>query len=155
MISMLCGMYNSTSGTCYYDGYDILDSNNMDKFREKLGICPQHDVLFDDLNIKEHLIMFATFKGCNSDKVEDEVNKTIKDFQLTEMQNVIAKDLSAGQRRKLSIAISLVGGSEVIFLDEPSSGMDITSRRSLWEILKRINRKMKMGIILLLMMMII
>jgi len=138
MISMLCGMYSSTDGTCYYDGYDILDSNNMDKFREKLGICPQHDVLFDDLNIKEHLTMFANFKGCPKDKVEEEVEKTIKDFQLGEMQNVIAKDLSAGQRRKLSIAISLVGGSEVIFLDEPSSGMDITSRRSLWEILKRI-----------------
>ena len=50
---------------------------------------------------------------------------------------MVAKNLSAGQRRKLSIAIALIGGSQIIFLDEPSSGMDITSRRNLWEILKR------------------
>ena len=81
--------------------------------------------------------MFAVFKGVNSGNVENEINKIIKDFQLEDVQYTIAKNLSAGQRRKLSIAISLIGGSEIIFLDEPSSGMDITSRRNLWEILKR------------------
>ena len=81
--------------------------------------------------------MFAIFKGVSSRDVESEVNKVIKDFQLEEVQYTLAKNLSAGQRRKLSIAISLVGGSEIIFLDEPSSGMDITSRWNLWEILKR------------------
>ena len=141
LISMLCGMYDATGGKVMYDGENILGSLEMDNFRTKLGICPQHDVLFDDLTIKEHLSMFATFKGVSSDRVEEEVNITLKDFQLTEMQNIVAKDLSAGQRRKLSIAIALVGGSKVIFLDEPSSGMDITSRRNLWEILKRMTEK--------------
>ena len=139
MISMLCGMYEATEGEAYYDGMDILDGDNMDEFRQKLGICPQHDVLFDELNIREHLSMFGTFKGVDSDKLDEEVEQTMKDFQLTGMQDIIAKDLSAGQRRKLSIAISLIGGSQVIFLDEPSSGMDITSRRNLWDILKRIS----------------
>ena len=141
LISMLCGMYDATGGKVMYDGENILGSLEMDNFRTKLGICPQHDVLFDDLTIKEHLSMFATFKGVSSDRVEEEVNITLKDFQLTEMQNIVAKDLSAGQRRKLSIAIALVGGSKVIFLDEPSSVMDITSRRNLWEILKRMTEK--------------
>ena len=81
--------------------------------------------------------MFSIFKGVESENVEQEVNKTLHDFQLDEMQFMLAKNLSAGQRRKLSISISLIGGSKVIFLDEPSSGMDITSRRNLWEILKR------------------
>ena len=137
LISMLTGLYEATEGSAYYDGYDILDSNNMDKFRTILGICPQHDVLFEDLTIREHLEMFCIFKGYTSDDVESEINKTIHDFELDNIQNIIAKNLSAGQRRKLSIAISLVGGSKVIFLDEPSSGMDITSRRNLWDILKR------------------
>ena len=137
MISMLCGMYEATEGEAFYDGMDILDGDNMDEFRQKLGICPQHDVLFDELNIREHLSMFGTFKGIDSDKLDQEVEQTMKDFQLTGMQDIIAKDLSAGQRRKLSIAIALIGGSQVIFLDEPSSGMDITSRRNLWDILKR------------------
>ena len=137
LISMLTGLYEATQGSAYYDGYDILDSNNMDTFRTKLGICPQHDVLFDDLTIREHLEMFCIFKGYTSDNIDNEINKTIHDFELDNIQNITAKNLSAGQRRKLSIAISLIGGSKVIFLDEPSSGMDITSRRNLWDILKR------------------
>ena len=137
LISMLTGLYEANEGNAYYDGYDILDSNNMDKFRTILGICPQHDVLFDDLTIREHLEMFCIFKGYTSDDINNEINKTIHDFELDKIQNITAKNLSAGQRRKLSIAISLIGGSKVIFLDEPSSGMDITSRRNLWDILKR------------------
>ena len=130
-------MYEATEGKAIYDGINILDSNNMDLFREKLGICPQHDILFENLNIREHLEMFSIFKGVESNNVETEVNKVLHDFQLENIQYMIAKNLSAGQRRKLSIAIALIGGSQVIFLDEPSSGMDITSRRNLWEILKR------------------
>ena len=137
LISMLTGLYEATEGSAFYDGYDILDSNNMDKFRTILGICPQHDVLFDDLTIREHLEMFCIFKGFSSDNFDNEINKTLHDFELDNIQNITAKNLSAGQRRKLSIAISLIGGSKVIFLDEPSSGMDITSRRNLWDILKR------------------
>ena len=137
LISMLTGMYEATQGTALYEGVNILDSMNMELFREKLGICPQHDILFEDLNIREHLEMFSIFKGVESTEVEQEVNKTLHDFQLEEIQYMLAKNLSAGQRRKLSISISLIGGSKVIFLDEPSSGMDITSRRNLWEILKR------------------
>ena len=137
LISMLTGMYEATQGTAIYEGVNILDSMNMEIFREKLGICPQHDILFEDLTIREHLEMFSIFKGVESTEVDNEVNKTLHDFQLEDIQYMLAKNLSAGQRRKLSISISLIGGSKVIFLDEPSSGMDITSRRNLWEILKR------------------
>jgi len=137
LISILTGMYEATGGEAIYDSLNVLSPENVDKFREKIGICPQHDVLFEDLNVREHLEMFAIFKGVSSENVGNEINKSISDFQFQNIENVLAKNLSAGQRRKLSIAISLIGGSEIIFLDEPSSGMDITSRRNLWEILKR------------------
>ena len=137
LISMLTGLYEATEGNAYYEGDDILIGDNMDKFRLKLGICPQHDILFEDLTIKEHLDMFSMFKGVPSDLIEHEVNKTLNDFQLDDIKNVIVDELSAGKKRQLSIAIALIGGSRVIFLDEPSSGMDITARRNLWEILKR------------------
>ena len=81
--------------------------------------------------------MFSIFKGVTSSEVENEVNKILHDFQMDDIQYMLTRNLSAGQRRKLSIAIALIGGSKIIFLDEPSSGMDITSRRNLWEILKR------------------
>ena len=137
LISILTGMYEATGGEAIYDSLNVLSPENVDKFREKIGICPQHDVLFGDLNVREHLEMFAIFKGVSSENVENEINKSLSDFQFQNMEGILAKNLSAGQRRKLSIAISLIGGSEIIFLDEPSSGMDITSRRNLWEILKR------------------
>ena len=137
LISILTGMYEATGGEAIYDSLNVLSPENVDTFREKIGICPQHDVLFEDLTVREHLEMFAIFKGVSSENLENEINKSISDFQFQNMEDVLARNLSAGQRRKLSIAISLIGGSEIIFLDEPSSGMDITSRRNLWEILKR------------------
>ena len=136
LISILTGIYQATSGYAIYNNLNILNSINMNLFREKLGICPQHDILFDDLNVKEHLEMFSIFKNYDSNKIYEEIKKVIKEFKLKEIQNIIVKNLSAGQKRKLSIALALIGGSEVIFLDEPSSGMDISSRKDLWEILK-------------------
>ena len=137
LISMLTGLYEATRGKALYDGEDILIGNNMDKFRLKIGICPQHDILFEDLTIKEHLNLFSTFKGVPSDKIGEEIKKFLKDFKMEEIKDIEVSNLSAGQKRQLSIAIALIGGSKVIFLDEPSSGMDVTSKRNLWEILKR------------------
>ena len=137
LISMLTGLIEATEGFVFYDGDDILIGNNMDKFRLKIGICPQHDILFEDLTIKEHLNMFSIFKGVPNDLIDQEVNKSLKDFKLEEIKDIVVSDLSAGQKRQLSIAIALIGGSKVIFLDEPSSGMDVASKRNLWEILKR------------------
>ena len=137
LISMLTGLYEATQGKAYYDGDNILIGDNMDKFRLKIGICPQHDILFENLTIKEHLNMFSIFKGVPSNQVDQEVKKSLKDFKLEEIKDIVVSDLSAGQKRQLSIAIALIGGSRVIFLDEPSSGMDVASKRNLWEILKR------------------
>ena len=134
-------MYDATSGEAIYKENNILDESQMEEFRNKLGICPQHDILFPQLTVREHLEMFCFFKGFDRNKIDEEVDNTIKDFRIHDIENVLAGTLSAGQRRKLSIAISVIGGSEVIFLDEPSSGMDITSRRNLWEILKKIIEK--------------
>lgn len=138
-ISILSGLYEATSGAAYYNNMNVLD--NMEEFRKKLGICPQHDVLFDNLSIKEHLEMFCVFKGVDSSQITYEVNLMLEEMTLKDKAEKLAGSLSGGQKRKLSIAIALIGGSEVVFLDEPSSGMDITSRRNLWDILKKLKGK--------------
>ena len=137
LISILSGLYSATSGYAIYDNQNILSTEGHSKFRKYLGICPQHDVLFDDLTVKEHLEMFCVFKSVKRDKIDEEIDKILQDFDLLEKKDCKACNLSGGQKRKLSICIALVGGSSVIFLDEPTSGMDITSRRNLWDILKR------------------
>ena len=137
LISILAGLYPATSGYALYDNNNIISIEGHSKFRKYLGICPQHDVLFDDLTVKEHLEMFCVFKSVQKEKIPKEIYKILQDFDLLTKKDTKACHLSGGQRRKLSICIALVGGSSVIFLDEPTSGMDITSRRNLWDILKR------------------
>ena len=137
LISILSGLYPATSGSAIYNNQNILTSKGHSNFRKYLGICPQHDVLFDDLTVEEHLEMFCVFKSVSKDNIEEEITKILQDFNLLDKRYTKASNLSGGQKRKLSICIALVGGSSVIFLDEPTSGMDITSRRNLWDILKR------------------
>ena len=89
LISILTGIYQATSGSALYNNINILNSINMGFFREKLGICPQHDILFNNLNVKEHLEMFSIFKGVDSEQIKMEINKILKDFKLEDIKNMI------------------------------------------------------------------
>jgi len=133
-INMITGLYPATSGTVSVFGMDIHDQ--LEDIRKVLGVCPQHDVLFDNLTVKEHLELFATFKGMDKNLIAPEIDKMISDLDLEDKRDYLAKNLSGGQKRKLSIGIAFIGGSKFILLDEPSSGMDTSARRRLWDMLK-------------------
>ena len=137
IINILTGLYQSNLGQAIFNEYNILSPKGIEKFRKFLGVCPQHDVLFNCMIVEEHLEMFCIFKNVDKSIISSEIEKVIHNYGLEEIRHTIASNLSGGQKRKLSISIAIVGGSSVIFLDEPTSGMDITSRRNLWNILKR------------------
>ena len=137
LISILTGLINATSGSAMLSGYNILSSEFSEHFRKMLGICPQHDVLFNDLTVEEHLELFCQFKSEKTSGISEEISRVLKEIQLEDKKTTKASDLSGGQKRKLSVGLALIGGSSIIFLDEPTSGMDITSRRNLWDILKK------------------
>jgi ATP-binding cassette subfamily A (ABC1) protein 3 len=86
--------------------------------------------------VKEHLELFAVFKGSDPALIQEEVSKMIADLNLKEKTNELSKNLSGGQRRRLSTGIAFIGNSKFIVLDEPTSGMDTSARRYIWEILK-------------------
>ena len=130
-INMLTGMLDPSHGKI-----EVLGLTEMEDIRTKIGVCPQHDTLYDDLTVSEHLELFATFKGLDGDELNEEVNKLIGDVNLEEKREEYAKNLSGGQKRRLSVAIAFTGGSKVIILDEPTSGMDTSARRYIWEMLK-------------------
>lgn len=134
-IAMLTGLIPPDSGTAMIEGVDITE--NMDEIRRHLGVCPQHDVLFPELTVSEHLQMFAAFKGVPKREIKDEVTRMIEAVGLTEKKDVASKLLSGGQKRKLSVSIAFIGGSRVVFLDEPTSGMDPYSRRFTWNIIRQ------------------
>ena len=93
-------------------------------------------MLFEYLTPKEHLKLFAGFKGDNSENIDKDVDQMIIDLDLGSVQDQVVKTLSGGQKRKLSVGIALIGNSRLIILDEPTSGMDTSSRRRLWDMLK-------------------
>lgn len=138
-IGMLTGMVPPSSGYATVAGYDI--RTDLSLLRENVGVCLQHDCLFPQLNVLEHVIFFSRVKGLYVNKSKEECQKSvmaaIEDVALLEKRYTFAKDLSGGMKRKLSVAIAFCGDSKVVFLDEPTSGMDPFSRRFTWNVIRQ------------------
>ena len=136
-ISMLTGMLRPSAGFATVYGYDVFQYD-LDDVRRFMGVCPQHDILFDLLTPWEHLSIFQDFKGSEKSRADKrkEIEKLLKDVGIWDMRNTKAKNLSGGSKRKLSVAIALCGDSKFVMLDEPTSGMDLQARRSLWNMLR-------------------
>jgi ATP-binding cassette subfamily A (ABC1) protein 3 len=134
-INMLTGMfapdYSSGSATVY--DKDLL--RNMDSIRRSLGVCPQHDVLFDNLTVRETIIFFSRLKGYTYEEAAQEASSLPRLFHLSSRLEHTGYELSGGQKRKLSVAIAVCGGSRFLVLDEPTAGMDPLARRELWDLL--------------------
>ncbi|TSK87603.1 ATP-binding cassette sub-family A member 3 [Bagarius yarrelli] len=133
-LSMLTGLFPPSSGRAYINGYDICQ--DMALIRQSLGLCPQHDVLFDNLTVQEHLLFYAQLKSYPREKIPEEVDRIIHILNLKDKKNARSKTLSGGMKRKLSIGIALIGDSKVVMLDEPTSGMDPSARRATWNLLQ-------------------
>jgi ABC-type multidrug transport system ATPase subunit len=101
-------------------------------------------VLWDDLTVKEHLLFYSRLKGIPPHLEEDMVTQAIKDVRLQKFTDFPTKSLSGGMKRRLSIAISLVSEPKIIYLDEPSTGLDSENRRQLWDILAKLKGKRAM-----------
>lgn len=136
LFNILTGLTVPTNGTVYIFGYDVRDPNDMTMIRRMTGVCPQHDILFDDLSPKEHLYFTGAVRGISESILDAEVKKTLKDCDLFEMADQRVKHLSGGQKRKLSVGIAIIGDPRIVILDEPTAGVDPYSRRSLWSILQ-------------------
>ncbi|GBM91934.1 ATP-binding cassette sub-family A member 3 [Araneus ventricosus] len=135
-INILTGLYTPTSGTASIYGLDILAETT--RARRGLGVCPQHNVLYDTLTVEEHLRIYAAMKGVPWKELNFEVTQILDIMKLADKKSELTKNLSGGMKRKLSLGIALIGGSKVLFLDEPTSGMDVEARRSVWDALLEI-----------------
>jgi ATP-binding cassette subfamily A (ABC1) protein 3 len=134
LINMLTGMMSVTDGDAFVLGNSV--RTDMSSVRDSMGVCPQHNVLWDNLTVYEHLELFAKLKGKEGD-LEQHCHDMIAQLGLTEKTNVLSSQLSGGMKRKLSVGIALIGDSKIVFLDEPTSGCDPYSRRSIWELLRK------------------
>jgi len=132
-MSILTGLFPPTEGTAYIYGCDI--RMDMDKIRRSLGMCPQHNVLFDKLTVDEHLWFYARMKGMPSKDVKREMDQLVMDVGLPAKRRCAVETLSGGMKRKLSVAMAFAGGARTVILDEPTAGVDPYARRAIWDLL--------------------
>lgn len=134
-ISTLTGLVEATSGDVNIYGYSL--RSDLSAIRQITGLCPQLNVLFSYLTVDEHLRFFGVIKGLTGYQLHEAVDKVIQEVGLTEKRYVLSTALSGGMKRKLSLAMALIGDPKFVLLDEPTSGMDPYSRRATWELLQR------------------
>ena len=133
--------FSPTNGTIYINGQDTY--NNFDKFKNLIGYCPQYEAIFEYMTVYENLEFYARIKGIKQIYLEKLVNAMIIEMALDDFTKKIAGKLSGGNKRKLSVAISLLGNPQIVLLDEPSTGMDPEARRFMWSIIHKTSKKGK------------
>lgn len=133
LIHMLIGLFDSTSGTAYICKKNL--KNDLEEIHTFMGICPQHDVLWENLTGREHLEFYGRIKGLRGDELKKEVARGLKAVNLWDARNKLSRKYSGGMKRRLSVAIAILGQPKVIFLDEPSTGLDPKSRQDLWKVI--------------------
>ena len=109
----------------------------MTQIRDIMGVCPQHDILFNDLTAREHIHLFAGIKNVPADQIEDLVNERLNAVKLMRVADQRSGSYSGGMKRRLSLVISTIGDPRIIFLDEPTTGMDPVNRRYVWSFIEQ------------------
>lgn len=135
-INCLTGITPVTGGDALIYGCSIRSSVGMSNIRKFIGVCPQFDILWDALSGKEHLQLFATLKGLPPSSIKSVVEKSLAEVRLTEAAKIRAGSYSGGMKRRLSVAIALIGDPKLVILDEPTTGMDPITRRHVWDIIE-------------------
>ena len=147
---MLCGLFEPSSGDAFVVSQEynpdrtastrpnhvsrsIRNTNDLERIHQSMGVCPQHDVLWDDLTAREHLLFYGRLKGLSGSTLTTEIANVLQDVQLTFAADRPCGKYSGGMKRRLSVANALVGSPKVVYLDEPSTGLDPASRRTLWD----------------------
>ncbi|XP_058181556.1 ABC transporter A family member 11-like [Rhododendron vialii] len=134
-ISCLTGISPATGGDALVYGHSIRSSVGMSSIRKLIGVCPQFDVFWDVLSAEEHLYLFASIKGIAAASIKLAVEKSLAEVKLTYAAKGRASGYSGGMKRRLSVAIALIGDPKLVILDEPTTGMDPITRRHVWDII--------------------
>ena len=133
-IRMLSCLSTPTSGEALVFGHDV--TKEADTVKSLVGISTQDTAVAEKLTVEENLRFMAEIFG----KKKEDADRVIQTFGLAEVRNKKAKTLSGGWKRRLSIAMAVIGDPKILFLDEPTLGLDVLARRELWKIIEEIKK---------------
>lgn len=136
-IKMLTCLIQPTEGTATVGGYDI--RSNPNEVRNLLGMVPQQVSLYKDLTVRENAELCADFYGVPIDERDDRITDLMELVDIKYAENKLIKQLSGGQKQKASLVASLVHRPSILFLDEPTIGLDPTTKRILWDLIEELN----------------
>jgi len=144
---MMSGLLTPSAGEVTIVGMNVL--TQVEACRRYIGYCPQFDCILPCLTPEDHLYLFGRMKGLRDHSLEAAVEQKLSEMQLAEYRDRHAGTLSGGNKRKLSVAIALIGEPPIVFLDEPSTGMDPFARRFMWKVIDDVAERRKKSVVVL------
>lgn len=138
-IKMLSCLTKPTDGDALVGGYSIV--NEPEKVKKFIGVSPQETAVAPNLTVKENLELICGIHGFSKESTEEKINELSERFSLVEVLTRKAGRLSGGWQRRVSIAMALINEPEILFLDEPTIGLDVLARHELWEIIRFLKGK--------------
>lgn len=140
-IKILCGLLQATSGTAHISGLDI--GKDMPRIKERIGVCPQEAAVFKFLSGKENIELVGKLYGIGKDVLKARVEKLVNEADFGDAAKRKTKGYSGGMMRQLNLLMAIVGDPEIIFLDEPTVGMDARARRRTWDYIAEFKKQGK------------
>ena len=138
LLNMLSTQILPSAGTATINGFDVV--TDVEEVRKIINISPQENAIAKNLTVKENFELIASLYGVKD--ATQKIDNIINEFNLKEKENVICKKLSGGQMRRVSLALAILSDPKVLFLDEPTLGLDIKSRKILWAEIEKLKSKM-------------
>ena len=132
---MLCGLSFPTSGSGTVAGYDIL--RQAEEIKRHIGYMSQKFSLYENLTVWENLNLFATIYGMSAKSIREKADAVFRTLGMEDMRNVLVKEIPLGWKQKLAFAAATLHSPDVVFLDEPTGGVDPSTRRKFWEMIYR------------------
>ncbi|XP_027374952.1 ATP-binding cassette sub-family A member 9-like isoform X4 [Bos indicus x Bos taurus] len=136
LLNILSGLSAPTSGSVTIYNHSLSEAADLEHISKLTGVCPQANVQFGFLTVRENLRLFAKIKGIQPHEVEQQVQRVLQDLEMGNIQDVLAQNLSSGQKRKLTFGTAILGDPRVLLLDEPTAGSDPLSRHRVWNLLR-------------------
>lgn len=132
-IKILCGLSAPTSGVVQVAGYEVY--KQTEKIKKNIGYMSQKFSLYENLTIKENIRFFAGIYGMPAKVIRARMNELMEDLQITQLKNTLISSLPLGWKQKLAFSIAIFHKPKIVFLDEPTGGVDPITRRQFWEMI--------------------